>query len=316
MGRPRASLGVRRFLMAALVLVAISVLSFSLIGLAPGDAAELLARRRAGAGATAEQIAAIREQFGLNDPMVVQYGRWIADAAAGDLGISLRTNQPIGSEVGDRIFITLALTAGAGTFALGLALVVGVLGVLFSESLVDRGLRFGALIGVSIPNFWLGFLLILAFGVWLGWLPTFGYAGLSSLWLPWITLGVAFAGALSRVVRTQLAAAMAQPYMMTAEAKGLSRSNLVLFHALPNALVPSLNVAGVQLGLIFASSVVIEPVFALPGIGDWFLRGVMFRDLPAIQAGVLIYAAGFVAVTILVDVVQALIDPSLGTARA
>lgn len=297
------------------VLFIASFISFLLVELAPGDAANTVARYRAGIGASPEQVAQIRAELGLDQPLLLQYGRWLSGLVQGDLGTSIRTGAPIGDEVANRLPVTLLLAAGAAILCLILAVPMGIIGAIRPGSRPDRLLRFIALTWVSTPEFFLGFVLILIFSIGMRLTPTFGMAGPSALILPWITLSLRYAGGLSQVIRTTLRSTLANLYVTTGYAKGLNTRQVVIGHALPNVFVPVMAVFGTMLGQMISGAIVVEIIFSWPGLASYYVQSVAFRDLPAIQATVLVFAAIFVLINLVVDMAQALVDPRIRTAR-
>ena len=293
------------------VLFVLSILTYLLIALAPGDAATAIAERRAGPGASASQIREIREALGLDDPLPVQYIRWVGAAIRGDLGVSVRSLQPITGEVLDRLGVTLALAGGALVLVVLGGIPLGIAAGLRAGGWIDRVLRLAAVGAVSVPSFVVGYLLIYLLGLRLHLVSTLGGRDLGSFVVPWVVLALPFVGALSRVVRSALLTTLGQPFITTALSKGLKMSVIVRRDALPNAAAPILAVLGAQAGQILAGTVVVETIFSIEGLGLYFLRAVAFRDIPAIQACVLLFAVGFVLANLAADVVQALVDPRI-----
>lgn len=298
------------------VLIIASLTSFLLVQLAPGDAANTVARYRAGIGASPEQVDQIREELGLNEPLINQYGDWLSGVLSGDLGISIRTGDPIVDEVAARLPVTLLLAGGAAVLSLLLAIPMGVIGATRPGGRADRILRLLALTWVSTPEFWLGFLLVLVFSLTLRLTPTFGMSGIDAMILPWVALSLRYAGSLSQVIRTTLRSTLINLYITTAYAKGLSSRQVIWRHAVPNVMVPILAVFGTMLGQMISGAILVEVIFSWPGLGSYYVDSVAFRDLPAIQATVLIFAAIFVFINLVVDIAQAAIDPRLRTSRA
>ena len=301
----------RRIGAAVLMLAALTFLVFTLIRLTPGNSATTVAVRQAGSGATQEQIDRIRAELGLDDPIAVQYVGWLGDAVTGDFGVSERTGRTISTELTSRYPETLFLAAGGAGLALLVGVGAGVVSAIVRPGVTRTGLRIGALTGASVPSFWLSYLLIVLFSERLGWLPTSGNRGLASWIMPWVVLATPAAAIISRVIAVSLREAMTRPYATAAAARGASRRSIVARDALPNAAGASLNVVGLQLGGLLAGSVVVETVFAWPGLGAYFVDSVTFRDDDAILACVMVFAVGFVVVNQLVDVVQRRVDPRL-----
>lgn len=295
---------------SAFLLLLATMLCFALVVAAPGNVAVLIAELRT-PKATFEQIRAVENELGLNDPLVVRYGHWLTGALQGDLGISYKTGDFIGTSIGDRLPTTLTLIAGGAIFAMLLSLTLGFIGALRPGRMTDTATRVIALLGASMPSFFVGALLVYAFAVHLRWLPTFGAEGLKSWILPWITIGLLPAAVLSRVVRVGLEEAMAMPFALTASAKGLNRSQILFRHALPNIAPTYINALGAQSGLMVVGAVVVEPLYALKGVSDFFLQGVLFRDFMVVQACLLMFLSFFILVNLVVDIAIMFTDPKL-----
>ncbi|KJQ52755.1 ABC transporter permease [Microbacterium sp. SA39] len=300
----------RRILGALGVLVIASFLSFSLISLAPGDLAQSVAKQRTGSVGSPELVEQIREEYGLNDPFFEQYWRWVSGAVRGDLGRSIETNVPIAQDVGERALTTLTLTGGALGFGIILGVSLALIAAMRPGGAIDRILRFVGLFAVSIPAFALALILILYFSLQLGVLPVSGTDdGFKSWVLPCLVLGLAPAGAISRVLRTALGDEMRQAYVTTAFSRGYSLPRVVLREALPATLTGLLAVIGVQFGLVFINTVVIEAIFGLTGLGQYFAHAAQFRDVPVVQSSLFLFALVFVVQSLIVDGLQALVDP-------
>lgn len=292
-----------------LVLLAVSVITFLLVLIAPGDAATNVARGRAGPGASTEQIDRIRAELGLDEAVPVQYGRWLGEAAQGDFGVSPRTGRPIGDEIVSRLPTTLFLGAGAAVIAIAVGGAAGLAAALMRPSLRRGALRVGGLLSASVPNFWLSYLLILVLAERVGLLPTSGQAGPDSWVMPWVVLALPLAGVLSRVVAITVREALDQPYAVAARARGARPWSVVVHDALPNAAGAILNASSGQIAHLLIGSLIVETIFGWPGLGNYFVQAVDFRDIAAIQACVLIFAIAFVVANRLVDVTHGLIDP-------
>lgn len=291
------------------VLLAMSVGTFALILLARGDPAAVLAATRAGRPATPEQIAAVRVELGLDAPAPVRYVRWLTDALTGDFGLSLRTGTPVGPEVADRLGVTLGLVAGAAAVALVVGLIVGVAGAVLGRGVLRGGLRVGALLLISVPSFWLSYLLVLVLALRLHLVPTSGMAGPLTWIMPMAVLGLPAAGVLNRVVAVTLREALDRPYVRAAQARGSSPWSIVLRDGLPNAAGPILSVAGFGIGTLLVGTVVVEKIFGWPGLGAYFVQAAGSRDVPALQAAVLMLGGGFILANRVADVLQGFIDP-------
>ncbi|MDG4785009.1 ABC transporter permease [Micromonospora sp. WMMD1102] len=291
------------------VLVAVSAGTFALVLLARGDPAAMLAATRAGRPATPEQVDAVRTELGLDAPALLRYLRWLADAATGDFGLSLRTNTPIGPEIADRMGVTLWLVAGSAVVALIVGVLVGVAGAVLERGLLRGALRTGALLATSVPAFWLSYLLVLVLALRMSLVPTSGMAGPATWVMPLAVLGLPAAGVLSRVVAVTLREALDQPYVLAALARGSRPASIVLRDGLPNAAGPILSVAGFTVGTLLVGTVVVEQIFGWPGLGAYFVKAAAGRDIPALQASTLILGGGFILANRLADVAQIIIDP-------
>jgi len=311
---------IRRLLGLIPVLLVISMVTFLTTALIRGDAASVLL----GPTATPERVAEVRQRFGLDQPLPVRYVKWMGQVAQGDLGNSVLNKQPVTSLVGSALRVTLQQIVLAMALAVIIALAVGITAALFRGTWVDRLLMGFALIGTSVPTFWLGLLLIYVFAVRYQILPPSGYvpftenplANLRSLLMPSFALGVYLAGPLARFVRSSLIETMQAQFITTARAKGLAERGVVRGHALKNALIPSVTFAGLQVGALLSGAIVTEVVFSLPGTGTLALNGILNRDFPVVQGTVLVVACGYVLINILVDFVYILLDPRISLADA
>jgi peptide/nickel transport system permease protein len=300
----------RRLLSLIFVWLGISLLTFGLANLAPGDPALIILQRRSGGAVpTREQLEQLRHQLGLDDPFPVRYARWLARASHGDLGTSYRTGEPVTTMLGERFPATLELALSALLFGLAVALPLGVLSALRRDSAVDHAARLLALVGSSLPSFWLGYVLILVFAVSLGLLPVAGSGDWTHLILPSLTLGLGGVGGLTRLARAKMLDALAEDYVRTARAKGLSQRDVVVRHALRNALNPTVTLAGLWFGRLLAGAVIVETVFAWPGIGKAVVESIFDRDYPMIQGFVLLTGTTFVTLNLLVDLCYLWLDP-------
>ncbi|MGI9180421.1 MAG: nickel ABC transporter permease [Longimicrobiaceae bacterium] len=299
----------RRILSLMPVWLGISLLAFSLANLAPGDPAQLILLRQTGELPTEEAVQRLREQLGLDDPFPVRYARWLADAAQGDLGTSYRTGEPVLGALLERFPATLQLAVAALLIGLSIGIPLGVLSAVRRDSGLDHASRVGVLLGASIPNFWLGYLFILLFAVALGWLPVAGAGSWQHLVLPALTLGVGGAASLTRLTRSTVLEELQADYVRTARAKGLAERAVVMRHALRNALNPIVTLTGMRFGGLLAGAVVVETVFAWPGIGKFLVDAIYDRDYPTIQGFVLFTGTVFVLLNLLVDLGYAWLDP-------
>lgn len=299
----------RRLLTSLLVLAGVSLLTFSMLRLVPGDPVTVLLGRQA---VSKEQAAALREELGLNDPLPVQYLHYIRGVAQGDLGNSIRSGRPVAEMIREQLPSTIQLTVAAMLLAVIMGLGLGMLGALRHGTWVDTAVMSLAVSGISIPSFWLGLLLIMVFSVGLGWLPSVaGSDDWRGLILPAVTLGVAEASVIARIVRASMVDTLDQEYMRTAQAKGLPRTRMILRHALPNALIPVVTIVGLQVGFLLAGSTVVETIFARQGIGRLAVTAVNSRDFPVVQGVVLVTASIYVLINTLTDILYAYLNPRI-----
>ena len=297
------------------VLLVVSVVVFSLIHLTPGDPVAIMLREEADP-ATAD---ALRKALGLDRPLPIQYVTWLGRALRGELGRSIRTNQPVVEAIRERLPVTLNLAAAATVLALAVALPAGIVSAVRRNSIADITGTLAALSGVSLPNFWLAILLIFLFSLTLGWLPPLGYVspakdlwgGLRSLLLPAITLGTAMAAVVMRMTRSSLLEVLQLEFVRTARAKGLGEGRVLLRHALGNALIPVVTVVGLQAGALLGGAIITETIFALPGVGRLLVDAIFQRDFPIVQGVVLFLALNFLVVNLLVDLAYAGLDPRI-----
>lgn len=300
----------RRILVAVPTLLGLAVLVFGLTALAPGDPAEEFARRRSASGEiTPEDVARARAELGLDRPVVVQFADWAAGVVRGDLGQSFTRRTPVFEEIGDRVGATVQLTAAGLAATLLLAVPLGAAAAMFHGRLLDDLLRMVALVGASVPSFFLAYLLIGVFATSLNLLPVAGKQGLPSLVLPALTLGLGPAAVVSRLLRAALLETLSEDYVRTAYSKGLSRTRIVVAHALRNATIPVVTVLGSVVGHLLTGAVIAEFVFAWPGLGSLILEAVSQRDLPLIQGLILLAGVVFITVNLLVDLSYRIIDP-------
>lgn len=287
-----------------------SVVCFTLVVSAPGNVAVLIAELR-GAVAVPGYVAQVEEEIGLNKPLLMRYVDWLGDAVSGDFGISYRTGQAVSADLPQRMMVTGTLIAGSAVIATLLSLLLGFLGAFWPYKLPDRVSRGLALIGASTPTFFVGALMIYGFSVTFQLFPSFGFNGPISWVLPWLTVAVLPAAVLSRVVRVGLEEAMTSPYVLTAKSKGLGRTAILFREALPNITPVFINALGTQVGLMTATGIIVEPLFAWQGVGDYFLAGVRFRDFMVVQACLLIFLSFFIVVNLIVDLAVLMTDPRI-----
>jgi peptide/nickel transport system permease protein len=301
----------RRLGLMVFILLGVSVITFSIMHLVPGDPAEVIAMERYGEEITAETIEFVRAEFGLDQPVYLQYFHWLANVLQGDLGYSFRTDRPVLDEILTRLPATLQLALAGMLIALIIAIPVGIISATRQYSAVDNIGMFGALLGVSMPNFWLGLLLIMFFSVHLGWLPVFGRGGIEHLILPAITLGTGMAAITTRLIRSSMLEVLGQDYIRTARAKGLKEKVVIYKHALKNAMIPVVTIVGLQFAFLLEGAVIVEVIFAWPGIGRLLVDSIFARDFMLIQGCILFIAAMFVLVNLLVDLSYAYLDPKI-----
>ena len=304
---------VNRIVGAIPVLLLVSLITFGLMRLVPGDPSAALG----GLSATPQERAQIRTDLGLDEPVYVQLVKWYAGLARGDLGRSIFLGKPVLTATLDRLPVTLSIAAYALLLTVAFGLASGILAALRQNTWVDQASMVFAMIGISVPNFWLGLVMILLFSVHLGWLPTGGYVPftqdpigwLRSTTMPAISLALLQIGLLARITRSSMLEVLRQDYVRTARAKGLPHWQVVGKHALTNAMIPILTVVGIIVSLLLSGSVVTETVFSIPGIGQLLTSAILNRDYPMIQGGLLLSTVFLVAVNILVDVAYAWLDP-------
>lgn len=297
----------RRLALTIPVLLGVATLVFSLIHLIPGDPAQAML----GETAAQQDVDALRARLGLDRPLIEQYGGFLLSAARGDLGTSLRTNQPVTAAIVERLPATLELAAAAMLVALGFSLPLGIVAAVRRGTAVDHAATTVALLGISIPNFWLGPLLAIVFAVELGWLPVSGRGSLAHLVLPAISLGAALAAILARMTRASLLEELREPYVAAACARGASRARAVLRHALRNSLIPVVTLVGLQFGAVLTGAVITETIFAWPGIGRLLIQSIGFRDYPLVQGCILFIAVTYVGMNLLTDLLYGVLDPRI-----
>ncbi|MGE4338447.1 MAG: ABC transporter permease [Pigmentiphaga sp.] len=300
---------VRRLLQAVPVLFGVSVAVFLMLQMIPGDPAELIA----GQQATAQDVQDVRRALGLDQPLLTQYFTFVGNALQGDFGQSFRTHRPVLEEIGFRYGNTLLLGLAAIFIAVVAGSLSGIISAVRRQAWPDHLTLAIAILAISTPGFFLGLLLILVFGVWFPLLPLAGFDSWQSLILPSITLASTSAAVISRIMRASLLEALDYPFVRTARAKGLRESQVIWRHGVRNAIIPVVTVSGLQLGYLLGSAVVIETVFAWPGIGRLLVQSILARDFPVVQASVLIVACTFILVNLLTDLLYGLLDPRIAT---
>jgi peptide/nickel transport system permease protein len=308
----------RRAVTSVFVLFGVSVVTYLMMYLTPGDPAELVLRAQ-----TVHDQAAVerfREQYRLDEPVWIQYGHWLWDVLHGDFGRSYVTNRPVSAMLVDNAPSTAILAVAAMAIALAIAVPAGVVSAVHKGQVPDSVSQLGSLLGVSMPNFWLGYILILVFSIGmpvrsLGVFPVSGAGSLDRLVLPALTLGSGVAAIMTRLLRSAMLEVLEEDYVRTARSKGLAERIVVYKHAFRNALIPVITVAGIQFGYLLNGAVVVEIVFARPGLGKLVIDALFDRDYPVIQAATLVIAALFVGINFLVDVTYRYIDPRIDLRR-
>lgn len=295
---------IRRLLHSLVILVSLVIVVFFVTHML-GDPARLMLRPEA----TEEQVQALRDTLGLNDPLHVQFGRYMSDLARGDFGDSMWQRVPALPIVIDRVPATIYLASITLLIAFPLAILLGIVSAVRPRSLVDRLVTVVSLGGVSTADFWLGLMLILLFAVHLGWFPTSGYGGLQYVVLPALALAMRPMGRISQVVRSAMIDQMSRPYMTTARAKGLKERTVIFSHALKNGFIPVLTLAGDEAAVMLNGAVVIETLFGWPGVGILLIQAIERRDLPLIEASVITIAVMIVTVNLVIDLLYTLLDP-------
>ncbi len=299
---------IRRMITALAVLWGVATMVFLLLRVLPGDPAETIL---AGSGASPEAIVQARQQLGLDDPLLAQYGRYLLNTLRGDLGRSLFSNRPVTLTITEQLPATLQLAAAALLVAVIVGLSLGILAALRAGTWVDRLAMGVAVLGVSVPVFWSGLLLIWVFSVGLNWLPATGADDWRHLIMPSLVLGLVGAGPIARLVRASLLDVLRADYITIARAKGLPEPAVIGRHALRNALIPTVTLIGLQAGFLLGGTVITEAVFARPGLGRLVVEAILWKDLPVVQGVVLLTAATYVVINLLVDLATLALDPRL-----
>jgi len=302
---------VRRLVLAIPVLLGVATLVFSLIHLIPGDPVQAML----GDAASPESVIELRTRLGLNRPLHVQYAAFLMGVARGDLGVSLRTNERVSSAIAARLPATVELALAAMLVAVVIAIPTGIVAAVWSGTGVDHAATTLAMVGLSMPTFWLGPLLGLVFSVELGWLPVSGRGTVAHLVLPAITLGLPLAAVLARMTRASLMDELGEIYVTAARARGLSEARVLLRHAFRNSLIPIVTVLGLQVGGVLTGAVITETIFAWPGVGRLLIQSIGFRDYPLVQGCILLIAVTYVSVNLLTDMAYALLDPRIRLSR-
>lgn len=310
-----AKLVSRRLLLLIPMLLGVSLFTFVLLHVAPGDPVAAMYGLDP-ENMNLEQVDRIREELGLNDPLPVQYLRYLGNLVQGDLGRSISTKRPIGPDIAQRFPVTMELAVATMIVVVVVAVPLGVISAQKRGSLIDNLAMGISLLGVSMPNFWVGIMLILLFSLTLGWLPSVGRGNglideMKSLILPALTLGTSLTGLVTRVTRSSMLEVLDQDYMRTARAKGLDTRAVIIRHGLRNALIPVLTILSLQFASLLSGAVIVETVFAWPGMGRFTVDAIWRRDYPVIMVSVLVFATIFILVNLIVDVLYATIDPRI-----
>jgi glutathione transport system permease protein len=298
---------IRRLAGTVPVLLAVSLFVFAFVHLLPGDPARMVA----GPDASLPQIEAVRADLWLDRPIWEQYVRYLGQMAHLNLGRSIKTHEPVALLIGQRFMPTLWLTVVSMVWALIAGVGLGVLSGVRRDGWEDRAAMIAAVSGISIPSFWLGLMLIDLFSVRLGWLPTGGYGTWRHFVLPAFTLGSAVAAVMARFTRSAYVEVAAEDYVRTARSKGLSEHSVIWTHTVRNALIPVITLTGLQFGFLLGGAIVVETVFAWPGLGRLLIDSVSFRDYPVIQAEILLFALEFVLINLVVDLLYGLVNPEI-----
>lgn len=296
----------RRLLLTIPVILGVSIAAFLMSHLVPGDPVQVML----GESATAEDAERLREELGFNDPLVVQYVRYITNAVQGDLGNSIRSGQPVMDEILERFPSTLQLTLVAVVIAASVGIPLGVIAAVRGAGWSDTAVMGFAMLGISMPTFWSGILLILLFSLQLGWFPVAG-TGPMALVLPSIALAAPSAAVLARMTRSSVLEVAQLDYVQTARAKGLRERIVVYSHVLRNAMIPVLTIIGLQFGGLLSGSVIVESVFTRPGLGRYAITAIQSRDFPQIQGIVIVVAVIYVFVNLAIDILYSVLDPRI-----
>jgi peptide/nickel transport system permease protein len=310
----------RRVALAVPTLVALSVVIFSLMRLVPGDAALLKVYAGSELAGDSEAYEAARRELGLDRPYPVQYVEWIGRMlCCGDLGTSYWSKRPVAAEIAARLPVTIELALLSMIVATLIAIPAGVISAIWADRPLDYLARLTATIGLAVPNFWLGTILVVFLGVWFGYSPPLGFVSffedplknLQQIYLPSFALGASFAASSMRMTRAQMLEVLRQEYVLTARSKGLTERTVIVQHALRNALLPVITITGLQVAVLLGGAVVVESVFTLPGLGTSTVAAINLRDYPQIQANVLYIASMLIVANLVVDVAYAWLDPRI-----
>lgn len=299
---------IKRLLQLIPTLIIVSFIVFSMVRLIPGDPITLLYGLSESGGADEEYLDYMRDQYGLNDPLVVQYANWIGKIFKGDLGTSLYTHKPIITELANRYKNTIILAVGGTVVGSLVGMVFGIIAAINHNKFGDNVIMVFSMLAVSTPSFFLAMLLMLFFSLKLGWLPSLGLKGPAYAVLPILTLGLGAVGMISRTTRSSMLDVINQDYIRTSRSRGIANNKIVFVHALRNALIPVLTAIGLRFGHLLAGAALVETVFSIPGLGRFMVDGISNRDYPVVQSTVLIFAVTFVVVNTIVDLLYGLAD--------
>lgn len=300
---------IKRLLWLIPVILCATLIVFLLMSVAQGDPARTLL----GAEVSQEAVDALREEMGLNDPLLVQYGRYILGVCHGDLGTSYKSSAPCSEEIAARFPNTVKLAVAALLLTIVIALPLGVVAAIKQNTFFDGFCMVISMLGMSMPIFWLGLLLMLLFALRLGWFPVSGASGFSSIVLPAVSLAFQSMASVARTTRSSMLEVVRQDYIRTARAKGLPERTVIVKHAVRNGLVPTVTVIGIQLGHLLGGSVLVETVFAWPGIGRLMIQSIQSRDIPMVEGCIILFALIYALVNLLVDLIYAAVDPRMRT---
>ena len=298
---------IKRLLALIPVLLGVTFIVFCIMSLSPGDPAVILL----GTGATPESVAALREEMGLNDPIIVQYARYVGGLLRGDMGTSYVSRNSVAYEIFSRFPNTLALAAAAIFVATVISIPIGIISATKQYSIFDNTGMIVALLGVSMPSFWLGLMFIILFSVKLKLLPSGGAEGFTSIILPAITLGAESMATITRTTRSSMLEVVRQDYIRTARAKGFPEKFVILKHALRNALIPTVTVTGIEMGALLGGAILTETVFSWPGVGRLLIDAIQNKNTPVVLGCLIVFAVSFGIVNLIVDILYAYIDPRI-----
>lgn len=298
---------IKRIIMMIPVIIGVSFLVYFIISLTPGDPVKMML----GEEASAESIREVREELGLDQPIIVQYAKYMAKLLKGNMGVSYRSKRPVSGEIASRFPITLKLTFWSIVIAIIISIPLGIISATRQYSLMDSACSLAALIGAAVPNFWYGLMLIIWFSLGLGWFPSGGSEGIKSMVLPAVTLGTTAAAIITRMTRSSMLEVVRQDYIRTAKAKGVNRKTVIRKHALRNALIPIVTVVGLQFGHLLGGAVLTETVFSIPGMGRLMVDSIKSKDTPMVLGCIITLASVFSLVNLSIDILYAFIDPRI-----